>query len=549
MGTSANPASAIASVRPLPGRRGGAVTGRPGRGIASPRARALALVLASAVGFGRSALADCPRRGVVARATTNDPAFTREGSEVLLLSLRAYIGEVLTSPSFHLLSKETVDQFRRDDPQQSNKAGTNYHKPEYDLKADWRIGLSEPREGKKPVASRLTIDLTFKGEPEELVRSWSTLSAYESYEGQVAQMFHNRHGGLHEARPVERILWDFERTPISCEVEVKAEKPLRRGQEVELVVRGCRDREGRPSKPFNRLLLQVRHGKILNGTPLEAASEMKAFRLGSGTVTVKYQAPTDADVSEDVLWINSSCEILPESVYPLSRSDLLGMIKEEKLPIKAGIVAQLTESSSGKCTDGTQTYPFAYTVSMRFEERLGGARPGLTAPGPAGALKGAMARMRMPPEIAELPGSRDARLVAELHPVESSMKVGSWSCSDPEYSDPPPARFGRGRGGDVEGSPPAQLWLVGDSIYVVRGFVGGVFSYFASWDDDAELSGTKPQPAGARVAGTWGDMGKYLKIPQSQCADGKTVTLTRSHTGDDGVAWSWTTSWTIRLAF
>ena len=92
------------------------------------------------------------------------------------------------------------------------------------------------------------------------------------------------------------------------------------------------------------------------------------------------------------------------------------------------------------------------------------------------------------------------------------------------------------------------MWVIGDKLYIVNGFLGGILGYYPTWDDEG-IPGEHKQPLGARVEGTWGDMGKYLEIPLAKCSDGQTVSLSKSHSGDDGDAWSWRTSWTISITF
>jgi hypothetical protein len=515
--------------------------------------RRFAAIILAAAFFGGPCIsigADCGRRAVVTNATTNDPFFAKDGGKTLLLSVHAFLGEVLTTANFNFLDKALVEDWAKVNPQRSQNTLTDYHPEEYHFKVSYQIGLNESRKGEKPIVSRLQISVYYNGDSEELVKSWSTESPLNDYESHVNRMF--RTGGvMRMVKPIEEVLWDFERAPVSCKVDLGKTKTVKPGEEIEIELSEFRDAQGRKSKPFNRIVLQARDGKIQNGTSLETDEKLKAFRIGDSPITIKYKAPEVPGAGEDVIWINSSCEILPEDKFPMSKTDFIGSIKEQRIPVVSGIKASILETSSGMCDDGSEHgYPFSYTVSMDFVETGDGARLNGAAPGPGADLMRNMVQgAAMPQVVRKLAAGKEARLVAVLLPMESSMSVKAWQCTDPENNGAPPARFPRGKAGEEARSAGVEMWVIGDKLYIVKGFLGGILGYFPGWDEITGPSGYAKQPLGARVDITWGDMGEYLEIPLDKCKQGQTLTINKAHSGTDSDVWSWRTNWTVRIIF
>ncbi|OGD35419.1 hypothetical protein A2V94_05140 [Candidatus Atribacteria bacterium RBG_16_35_8] len=148
-------------------------------------------------------------------------------------------------------------------------------------------------------------------------------------------------------------------------------------------------------------------------------------------------------------------------------------------------------------------------------------------------------RAIMPPEIRKVASRKEAVLLVLLMPQESSLKVISWKCNDPENKNPPPAgHFPRSPAETHIPNAAAEMWLVGETVYIVRGGLDGIGGYFDAGDD---LGGANP-------AGTsWGDMQPYLEILLEKLLRNEPVEIRKEHSGSDGDVWSWTTHWTIKI--
>ncbi|MBN1356508.1 hypothetical protein JXA40_09645 [bacterium] len=218
---------------------------------------------------------------------------------------------------------------------------------------------------------------------------------------------------------------------------------------------------------------------------------------------------------------------------------LAGLIGSILLIVPNMSAAEITrvtveEMTSGTgSSDGTEFCRFQYKLSMDFEVK----KPG------TGDMFSALMRP-VPEEAKKAAGGKLPEILFQLKPVESSMKVLEWKINDPENSNPPLARFPKGPGGMGVDTNYTLGWKAGSDIYLGYGFVGdGIYSYFADWDTDEEISRTQPQPAGCRP---WygGDQNFYV-IGQSKWNEGKMFILEREFDSTDDEIWKSHTKLTI----
>jgi len=468
----------------------------------------------------------CKRRAVLSEVKSNHPFFIENGTAGLHSSLNSRLVEIFTTNYFHLLYTANTGRPRDD-----------VHPPEYLFKANYEIGLNVPSPQQKPIVSRLHISLYFNGEREEFMETWVAESSIEDLNSLTNRMFKGPNAILKRVKPIENLLWDFECRPVKCQVNMHGNTSVKPGEEIEIELSEFRDSKGHASKPFQRIILQAKEGKILNGEPLEADKDMKVFVVGNDSVTIRYKAPDSPEVSEDILWVNSSCDVLPEAKYPLSRSEMYEQIAEQKIPIGYFTVMAVIESTTGACS----VYPFSYTLSMEFagvwetpfDEKTFGKEG-------AARLTKLINMAIMPPELFAVARGKEAVLLARLMPQESSLKVINFKCNDPENKNSPPAtHFPRSPAEAHYSEAAVEIWLIEETVYFVRGGIEGIGWYFEGEQDD---------PGGANPAGgSCGDMMPYLEIPLKKLLRSEPVEIRKEHSGSDGDLWSWTTHWTIKI--
>ncbi len=296
---------------------------------------ALILGLASAAGpdvagvpSGQSGCQGCARTAAVEGAASDIP-FYIENRETLRSSTLSRLAESLTTPCFHLVSREAVEGVAHEDRPESGRALSGYEGSEYVFLADF----SYAGPAAKPGATRLTIELLYNGEPRETVFRLSTDSPIEDYSSQVNRMYRNPDAAINRVKPIDEVLRDFERRPVTCEIDPDGGDETVPGAIVDMIIRDIRDEKGRPSREFNRVVVEARRGRISGGAPVGEGASRQAFRVGDGTVRFQYLAPAECVPAEDEITVHSSCDILDPGKKPLESTGLDRKIASRKIKL------------------------------------------------------------------------------------------------------------------------------------------------------------------------------------------------------------------------
>ncbi|HSL85412.1 MAG TPA: hypothetical protein VK861_00595 [Bacteroidales bacterium] len=248
--------------------------------------------------------------------------------------MSTYIGEKFTNPCFHLLSPIFYST-ETDKP------------PEYIFKGSYEANLKGGRiieydeNYKKPVIARMELRLYYNGNAPQLVAEWSS----ENTINDPRALFNK----LNTPQSLSPVFEEFEKRPLNCDVETGSIKELCEKGSIDIMLTNFTDKNGATSKPFNRIMVTVEKGRILNGEDCEIGPDYKAFTLEEGKVTLQYHLPVNTDGDRfDLLRIYNSCDILPTDKYPLSKTVTDRMIVEHEIPIDCSFDAVLTLRSSYK---------------------------------------------------------------------------------------------------------------------------------------------------------------------------------------------------------
>ena len=213
---------------------------------------------------------------------------------------------------------------------------------------------------KGEIKSRLQIDLFFNGSPEEHVRTWTTETGNPNakYTWHKNSMFMNDGAVLRKFYPMEiTVLNDFEKRPYTCEIKPEKET-MNPGEIINVEITNIHDIEGVGSREFNRLIVQSPDGEIIGGMPLNIDNDLKAFRVGDGTVRFQYRAPHDCTDPENTIIVYNSCDILSDDLWPLAISEMKDKIAEKKIRLL--------------CADWSGTVSFTYSSSSKEVETSSG---------------------------------------------------------------------------------------------------------------------------------------------------------------------------------
>ncbi len=238
--------------------------------------------------------------------------------------------------------------------------------PEYLMKINYEEVLDEshlkPNGAAVLLSSTLHLDLYYNGVggAEELVGSWETEKPARDFgdlpeeslpESSTGFNYHcnvmcdnyprTGHGWavdgpsvLKGLKPLEQtVLYAFEKMPVECEIKPEKEA-VNIGRTIEITLSKFKDILGEDSREFNRIILQALEGKIVNGEPHGADPDLKVFKVGDGTVKVKYQAPDSNERKEDTIRVYKSCTVARDDLWPLAKTELGKVMAEKKIRIK-----------------------------------------------------------------------------------------------------------------------------------------------------------------------------------------------------------------------
>jgi len=233
----------------------------------------------------------------------------------------AYMGERFTNQCFHLLSQIYYSP------------GT--HKPpEYIFKGSYEANLTGGRiieydeDYKKPVIAKMELRLYYNGNTPELIQEWSS----ENTINDPRSLFNK----LKTPKSLNPIFEEFEKKPVSIDVEVPTQEEICDQGKGIIILSGFKDVSGRPSREFNRIVVSIYKGKIMNGADSDYGPDYKVFNVGEGEVRVEYQPPEDKDDGYEWLRVYNSCDILPKEKHPLSSTVPDELIVDQHFPIACG---------------------------------------------------------------------------------------------------------------------------------------------------------------------------------------------------------------------
>ncbi|MBE0678790.1 MAG: hypothetical protein IH592_08495, partial [Bacteroidales bacterium] len=250
--------------------------------------------------------------------------------------MSVYMGERFTNPCFHLLSPIFYSP-ETDKP------------PEYIFKGTYEANLEGGRiieyaeDYKKPVIARMELRLYYNGNTPELVTQWSS----ENTINDPRALFNK----LKTPKSLNPIFEEFERKPITCDVKIPTPDEICENDTCEIILSGFKEDKGNSSREFNRIIVHISLGTILNGEDCSFGPDRKVFNVGDGTVRVTYRPPVDKEDGFDILKVYNSCDILPPEKYPYENTVPDELIADEKFPVICTFDAILKVTGSYKKTE------------------------------------------------------------------------------------------------------------------------------------------------------------------------------------------------------
>jgi len=133
--------------------------------------------------------------------------------------------------------------------------------------------------------------------------------------------------------PIDDIILAYEKVPRSANVKPK-EDEICPGDTTVINVTKITDSKGENSKPWQRVVVEVKEGKILNGVKCHDSEKCYAFLVDNGNIKVKYKAPDKYDIKKDTIKVYNACAWGQEDVRPLRITSSEDKIGETEITIK-----------------------------------------------------------------------------------------------------------------------------------------------------------------------------------------------------------------------
>jgi len=128
-------------------------------------------------------------------------------------------------------------------------------------------------------------------------------------------------------RPFDDKIYDYERIPQTCTIRPEKEE-MAGGETINIRITGIKDHKGRPSQPFQRIMVKVDIGKIKNGVNEHPYYVFQVPDSG-GEVNAVYQAPEKCDFDTEIITVYNSCNWLT----PLSCSSWEEVIARTEIKV------------------------------------------------------------------------------------------------------------------------------------------------------------------------------------------------------------------------
>lgn len=169
-------------------------------------------------------------------------------------------------------------------------------------------GMGEPPYGYEVKLEAELVDLAHGSTVKSAQSSWrcAPREAGECIRARIQ----NTENVAKSFQPLDKLIYDYERIPETLDIELEKNTTVP-GEKMTITLKNIKDASSKPSKAWQRILVKVENGIILNGTetPLEGC---KVFEVGSGNIVIEYLAPWECKNGFEKITVMNSCVINPK---------------------------------------------------------------------------------------------------------------------------------------------------------------------------------------------------------------------------------------------
>ena len=127
---------------------------------------------------------------------------------------------------------------------------------------------------------------------------------------------------------VTELIEKFEKRPVSLDVGCD-KKEFNPGEVINVYLTNFREKYGQTSREFNRIIVQISSGEIINEASCELGPDYYAFKVERNFIEVKFKAPQNCANPTVKFTIYNSCDVLSESTLWMSKTQTKNRITEK----------------------------------------------------------------------------------------------------------------------------------------------------------------------------------------------------------------------------
>ena len=121
--------------------------------------------------------------------------------------------------------------------------------------------------------------------------------------------------------PIGQIVYDYEQVPTTCFIEPETDS-IEAGVKTIVYLKKLWDDQARPAKEWQRIVVKIEHGEILNGVRCSDDDKAYAFKVGNGDVEVEYIAEQDCEDKTETFTVYNACTWGREDARAMTATDM-----------------------------------------------------------------------------------------------------------------------------------------------------------------------------------------------------------------------------------
>ena len=311
---------------------------------------------------------DCCKREAVFFCDYFNPATNgsvrEEENKKFCAAVQAKLNQLLTRDCFKIIPNSPADA--------ANMAENEYQlEVKYKAAANYMNGPPNPQ---------LTLNLYFIAESyRDLVYYWEVDNpgSDPEHDDQTWPLLLTKLANSISSGPdITELIERYEKRPVKVEMGMDKEI-LEPGEVTEIFLTGFTDKFGETSREFNRVIVHTEAGEITNGAVTDIGPDYIAYKVNNNFIKIKYKAPEDCKNPRAKISVYNSCDVLPESIVFMNRTQMKDKVAEKELGINCNDATitirkqyEKTLTTSHQWSDNDASCPTQWNENQNLDESI-----------------------------------------------------------------------------------------------------------------------------------------------------------------------------------